>query len=190
MTKADIRAAAKRQLAGLSDAESAQIMQSILVAVTDLPAWRKAKVVALTLAQGPELPTQLLIQVALQTGKTVVLPRVLPNRAMHFIRIDENTSYTRHKFGMLEPVDGQEIPPAEIDFVLVPGLVFDLDGNRLGFGGGYYDRWLPKTKAYKVGVVLDKVLQAGYSWPIEQFDVPVDQVVEIASDNQEGKMND
>jgi 5-formyltetrahydrofolate cyclo-ligase len=65
----------------------------------------------------------------------------------------------RHRFGMLEPAaDLPVIDPTEVDVVLVPGVAFDRRGVRLGFGGGYYDRFLPTTPAVRVGVAFDECL--------------------------------
>jgi 5-formyltetrahydrofolate cyclo-ligase len=63
----------------------------------------------------------------------------------------------RHRFGMLEPAaDLPVVDPAALDVALVPGVAFDQHGGRLGFGGGYYDRFLPATPALRVGIAFDQ----------------------------------
>ncbi len=65
----------------------------------------------------------------------------------------------RHRFGMLEPAaDLPVIDPTRLDVVLVPGVAFDRRGGRLGFGGGYYDRFLPTTPALRIGIAFNECL--------------------------------
>ncbi len=81
----------------------------------------------------------------------------------------------RHRFGMLEPApDLPVIAPREIDLVLVPGVAFDRRGGRLGFGGGFYDRFLPTTPALRVGVNYDACLVD--ELPVYEHDQRVDWV--------------
>jgi 5-formyltetrahydrofolate cyclo-ligase len=82
----------------------------------------------------------------------------------------------RHRFGMLEPADDLPmLEPAALDLVLVPGVAFDEQGGRLGFGGGYYDRFLPTTPALRVGVTYDECLTGRL--PCEEHDQRVDWIV-------------
>lgn len=176
-TKQIVREQALANLADFSDKQRAQFMQQTVAKITALPAWQAAQVIALTLSQEKELPTDLLIQTALLQHKTVILPRVLPKKQMVFMTITQDTSYEKHKFGMLEPVGGRVVTPAEIDFVLVPGLAFTIDGQRIGFGGGYYDRWLPQVAAPKIAVSITANVFSQPTWPIETTDQMIDQVI-------------
>ena len=183
-TKLVIRELALANLAGMTEMMQTYLMQNMVKRVTALPTWEQAQVVALTMSQDDELSTELLIQIALLQNKTVVLPRVLPKRQMEFTTIDQDTVYARHKFGMLEPVGGRIVSPDEIDFVLVPGLAFTPNGDRIGFGGGYYDRWLPNTTATKVATTITKNLYEQPTWSIEETDQRVDQVIVLDKESK------
>ncbi|MDA5457914.1 5-formyltetrahydrofolate cyclo-ligase [Weissella confusa] len=177
MDKNEAREIAKSNLAKLSDMQRATLMQQITSTVTALPAWQEASSVALTLSQDVELPTQLLIQTALLQGKKVYLPKVAPQRQLEFIQIDESTKYERHRFGMLEPIGEPLGDVTTLDFILVPGLAFSAAGDRLGFGGGYYDRWLPKTTGAKIAVTIPDNYVTTPNWEIEKTDQQVDKVI-------------
>lgn len=85
-------------------------------------------------------------------------PRIIPDSQMALHPYDP-ARLVRHRFGMLEPAaDLPVVTPAAVDVVLVPGVAFDRHGRRLGFGGGYYDRFLPTTPAVRVGVAFDECL--------------------------------
>ena len=183
-TKLVIREQALANLAGMTEMMQTYLMQNMVKKVTALPTWEQAQVVALTMSQDDELSTELLIQIALLQNKTVVLPRVLPKRQMEFTTIDQDTVYDRHKFGMLEPIGGRIVSPDEIDFVLVPGLAFTPNGDRIGFGGGYYDRWLPNTTATKVATTITKNLYEQPTWSIESTDQRVDQVIVLDKESK------
>ena len=177
MEKENIRIQAQANLAAIPEAARGNLMQQATRAITQLSAWQAADKIALTLSQDVEIPTQLLIQTALLQGKHVYLPRVQPKRQMIFVRITTDTVYEKHPFGMLEPVGDEIIDPADLDLVLVPGLAFSAAGDRIGFGGGYYDRWLPKTDATTVALVTPDNYFAAPTWPLEVTDQAVDQVV-------------
>jgi 5-formyltetrahydrofolate cyclo-ligase len=83
----------------------------------------------------------------------------------------------RSEFGMQEPVGGEEIPPQEVDALVIPGLAFDGEGFRLGYGGGFYDRYVRRTRpeALRVGICL--VEQIVEEVPHGDADERVDRIV-------------
>ena len=86
------------------------------------------------------------------------------------------TRLIRHHFGMLEPAaDLPVLDPTTLDLILVPGVAFDRHGGRLGFGGGYYDRFLLTTAALRVGIAYDNCLADAL--PCDEHDQRMDWVV-------------
>lgn len=142
-----------------------------------LPAWQNAKRVATTISGGFELATQPIIDQAHAAGKTVAVPATLPHRQMAFHVVDRQTTFATSSFGLQEPVNGAIIEPAAFDLIVVPGLVFADTGERLGFGGGYYDRYLPQTTGFKVALALPAQQTRQPSWSVEPFDVLLDAVL-------------
>lgn len=82
---------------------------------------------------------------------------------MEALLVNDDTDYRKNKYGIVEPVEGQILPPEEIDLVLLPLLAFDRQGFRLGYGKGYYDRFLTQCRpdCYKLGI--------SYFGPMEQL---------------------
>lgn len=125
-----------------------------------------------------EVDTHDFIDWLIAEGKTVYLPKVISDEDMVLCRYTGAESLCEGAFGIMEPV-GEELPADEaIDVVLVPGMAFDSEGNRLGRGKGYYDRFLklltnPRPKL--IGVCFD--FQKVDMVPTEPTDVKVDVVV-------------
>lgn len=145
----------------------------------DQPEWMGAKVIALTLSQSFEIDTAPLILHARHEGRTVVVPRTLPHRQMEFVELREDSTFEETNFGVLEPKDGRIFKPAEIDLMVVPGVAFTVDGHRLGFGGGYYDRYLTKYHGKTISLALPTQLAREDEWDHEDHDQKIDHVITI-----------
>ena len=103
-----------------------------------------------------------------------IVPRITGSCQM-VLHLYDPSRLVRHRFGMLEPAaDLPTVDPGEIDVVLVPGVAFDRRGGRLGFGGGYYDRFLPTTPALRIGIAFDQCLAE--LLPCSQHDQRMDWV--------------
>lgn len=104
-------------------------------------------------------------------GKRLLLPRVEDGR---IVVCDGDGEMAVSRFGIPEPT-GQALPVAEIGFVLVPGLAFTATGHRLGYGAGFYDRFLPTLSCPFAGVCFAEQLVD--ELPVEPHDVAVQQVI-------------
>jgi 5-formyltetrahydrofolate cyclo-ligase len=109
--------------------------------------------------------------------KRWVLPRILPQEDHRMVLHPYDAArLVRHPFGMAEPAaDLPTVPPEAIELALVPGLAFDRQGWRLGYGGGYFDRFLTDFAGVSAGVVFHALLVDDL--PRGEFDVPVQWVV-------------
>ena len=105
------------------------------------------------------------------------LPKVIGPGLMTFHHITDPNSLVTGSFGILEPpAKSLEIPPDNLDLILCPGIAFSTSGQRLGQGGGYYDRYLPAAKNAKlIGVAFD--LQIRQTIPGDPHDVAMDELI-------------
>lgn len=175
--KAALRVRIWGKLAELTPAQLEQSDAALFEQFLALPEVRKAKTIFAFLGiPGKEPNTRLLIEQLLAQGKVVGLPRMLPGRQMEVRRYDPAVPMVKAAFGIEEPsTHCPLISREEIDFVLTPAVAYDARGFRMGFGGGYYDRWLEHFNGVTVGLCRDSVLQSAV--PAEPHDTQVDAVV-------------
>jgi len=125
-----------------------------------------------------EVNTHEFLDELLAKGKIVLLPRVTGNDTMELRCYQGRKDLKEGAFHIMEPVGECFAPKVGIDVALIPGMAFDANGNRLGRGRGYYDRFLAANQSYikqTIGVCFDfqKVEQV----PVDINDIPVDKVV-------------
>lgn len=161
----------------ISPAVRAEASRAIAARITALDAYRRARVVLLTLPYRSEWDATLVARHALADGKIVAVPRVdVARRMLQPLRVrDLDVDVEAGYRGIPEPRDHCPTVAAEaIEWVLVPGVAFDADGRRLGYGGGYYDRLLPllTPEAPRVAGAFD--VQLVESVPAAPHDIGVD----------------
>lgn len=125
---------------------------------------------------GREPETERLLNELVARGKQVGLPRMLPEHKMEVRGYEPDRPLRQVAFGIREP--GEDCPlidPEDIDLVLVPAVCYDRRGYRLGFGGGYYDRWLEHFSGVRVGLCRAAILQE--TVPIEAHDTKVQVLI-------------
>ncbi len=140
--------------------------------------WQKATVIAITVSRDREVSTIPIIERAWSSGKTVVVPKCdSNNHTMKFYRITSFSQLETVYFGLKEPIVEQTMyyKPEEIDLMIVPGVVFSRNGYRIGYGGGYYDRYLARFRGMKISLAFTVQLQKEV--PFERHDVPVEAII-------------
>ena len=140
--KASIRKSVLKKMKGLELENKRKADQALIQRLRSLPAYQATSVIATYLSFPHEVDTSFLIDAAQEDGKQVVIPKTYPKGCMEFVAYDpQNLKPTA--FGLLEPEDAtQAVDQSKIDLIHVPGVAFQKDGYRIGYGGGYYDRYL------------------------------------------------
>jgi len=149
--------------------------------VKSLPKFQQAGLVMFYLDFRKEVATGELIKYCLANGKRVIVP-ITDTRNTRLIPSELNDypgDLAEGTWGILEPKPDRVRPvePVEIDFVIVPGVAFDIKGNRLGYGGGFYDRFLRQTRPDTVFAALAFELQIRENVYPEEHDYPVHYVI-------------
>lgn len=124
-----------------------------------------------------ELSMDYLYEQAWNDGKKIALPVCLPGNELEFRYYTKGMELEKGVYGIPEPLSGEKVNPEMVKpLFLVPGLVFDTCGNRIGYGGGYYDRFLKKYPSV-MRIMLAYEMQKSTSIPYDENDVPVDIII-------------
>ncbi|MFT8317514.1 MAG: 5-formyltetrahydrofolate cyclo-ligase [Sporolactobacillus sp.] len=133
--------------------------------------WRHAKVIAVTLSLGREIETEEIIERAWSEAKTVAVPKCHPAaKTLTFHQLDSFDQLNEGYFHLKEPSPEKTrlVQLEQVGLMIVPGVVFDRRGNRIGYGGGYYDRLLGSYRGATVALLLG--MQLVPNIPIEAHD--------------------
>ena len=134
--------------------------------------------VGISISMALEVDTAPIIATLWKIKKKVYIPRCLPNRKMEFTLYNKNTFLEKTKFGVLENHDPKAEVKNDLDLIIVPGLAYGLDKNsRLGFGGGYYDRFLKKYPTQTLSLVNSVQAFDQTKWKIEDHDIPIENLI-------------
>lgn len=182
--KQDLRRQFRAVRKALGEEERAKVDAGIEERVVSLPEFADADVLLAYLDFGPEVRTRGIIQRAWEAGKVVALPWCIPGtHEMRWYRVTSFDDLVRSKLGMEEPVpvdeNEQQLGTGQRMLALVPGLTFDPQGYRLGYGGGFYDTFLAMFDGVSAGLCReaawsDDLRAEGI---IDAHDLPVQLVV-------------
>lgn len=128
---------------------------------------------------GCEVDTTVIIGDALKSRKNIILPRVCNKELELYFVSDPGTQLEKGAYRIMEPIAGLCRPAkiSDIDLIIVPGISFDKNFNRLGQGGGYFDRFLPRLteKVKKIALCFD--IQIVNTLPVLEHDIKVDIII-------------
>lgn len=160
--------------------ETTQAAPALLAQLMALPQWQQAKTVGVTVSSPIEVPTEPIMRAALAAGKTVLLPKCMPHRQMAFLPDPGADQRIKSSFGIPEPAYDAELVNNQPDLLIVPGIAYAKDTHaRIGFGGGYYDRFLAQYQGPAVTLAAPVMVYETAQWPVEPFDILLDTVLTI-----------
>jgi 5-formyltetrahydrofolate cyclo-ligase len=174
--KRALRRQARARRDGMSPGERERMSEEVAANVLALPAVAGATTVMAFSSFGSEVDTGPIIERLERDGRRVALPRVEGRDIVAVAhRSDDRVRPT--SFGAMEPAGGEKLAPEEIDVVIVPGLAFDGSGHRVGYGRGFYDRFLATLRPDALTVGICFSVQLVDEVPHGQGDRPVDLVM-------------
>lgn len=135
--------------------------------------WRKANSIAVIKPLPFEFNMNKILERGWQEAKTMLVPVSKKNRELSFYPVYPETKFVPAAFGIEEPVDVSEYQEP-IDLIIVPGVVFNRKGYRIGYGGGYYDTYLTHHQGKTCSLVFSEQMQE--QWQPEIFDLPVQKL--------------
>jgi len=176
LTKVELRKSLREEILALPDGYIADSNRGVSLCVTSLKEFVDARNIMIYYSVEREPDTLLIANAALSAGKTVAFPYCLRDGIMQ-ARIVRNLSELRPAvLGIPAPQDTAAIiAPEELDLVIVPALTYDRSGYRIGYGGGYYDRFLRKIFAHTVGLARQRLVKD--ELPKEPHDIAVKTVI-------------
>lgn len=164
---------------GLTKEQHEAKSRAILARLYEEPRFQQAKTIFAYASMPDEVQLYDLLAHALREGKRVGLPLITGKGLMEAVSLPSLAALVPGKFGILTVRREEQaiIPAAEIDFVIVPGAAFSPAGERLGLGGGYYDRYLMEKapQAYRAALTFDGQVVA--SVPMEAHDAKVNLIL-------------
>lgn len=162
----------------MNHSEHASLSAAILERLFACDEYTSAQTIGVTISRFPEVDTIALIESAWNSGKRVAVPKCIPDtREMDFRLINSFDDLETVYMDLKEPAVERTISvdKRQIDLQIVPGIVFSDEGFRIGFGGGYYDRYLTNYDGNRVSLALD--IQTSKEVPIEEHDIPVNKII-------------
>ena len=159
----------------MTEAEIRQKSESLARHLLKTDIYCKARSIYGYLPYNQEVRTVPILEQALRDGKRVAVPKCYGNE-MRFIWMDDLSRVEKGYAGIPEPIADGPVADDETALVLMPGLAFDREGHRIGYGGGFYDKFLAREDNHPT-VALCYDFQVFDRLETEEFDIPVDKVL-------------
>lgn len=178
-SKKDIRSIIKDKRSSITAEEREKLNQIIYEKAINSEYYKNAKTIFIFISFNDEVDTLRIIRKSLEDGKIVCVPKVISKQdGMVAIRINNFEDMVVSSYGILEPKDITNIIKENlVDLTFVPGLAFDKKGGRIGYGGGFYDRFLKNMKKDSKKIGLAYSFQIIDEVPMEEHDLFIDGII-------------
>lgn len=175
MDKQALRKMIREKKRAMTEAQIEEASARLAQLLYSSPLYRQATTIYGYLPYNQEVRTVPMLEQALAEGKRVAVPKVYGDE-MRFLYIDDLSRVEKGYAGIPEPVDDEPVAKDSTALVLMPGLAFDKAGHRIGYGGGFYDKFLSAEPDHPT-LALCYGFQMLDELPTEEFDIPVDCVL-------------
>lgn len=173
--KKQIRAIVREKKRQLSNADINLRTEKILKHLYEMKRFKDAQNIFTYVNYNQEVNTLILIEECFRLGKNVFVPKVIGDE-MDFFQIHSLDELESGAYGILEPIEGCKTASENKGLMIMPGLAFDEKHRRIGYGGGFYDKYLEKLpEFYKIALCYD--FQVFNKIVTDKFDIPVDLVI-------------
>ncbi|OQY41821.1 MAG: 5-formyltetrahydrofolate cyclo-ligase [Fusobacteriia bacterium 4572_74] len=142
------------------------------------PIYKDAEVIMSYMNFGGEIDTNFINNHILKSGKTLILPKIVKDGGLVGVIYDDSKKFNDDNLFKIKEIDGTYIDVKKIDLIIIPGLAFDLNGNRVGFGKGYYDKFLENYSGLIVAPHYD--FQLHENLPYEPHDKKTDYLLDTS----------
>lgn len=175
MNKQELRRTIRERKRAMTEEEIVERSNALAEKFYHTPAYQAASTIYGYLPYNQEVRTVPMLQRALDDGKRVAVPKVYGDE-MRFIYLEDLTQVSKGYAGIPEPIADAPVAEDKQALVLMPGLAFDPQGHRIGYGGGFYDKFLAKEPHHPT-LALCYEFQMQAHLDTEEFDIPVDTVL-------------
>ena len=175
MNKTELRGHIRTLKRQMTQEQIAAKSAELCALFTATEAYRNAKSISGYMNYNQEVRTMAILEQALRDGKRVSIPKCY-GAEMKFIWMDDLSKVEKSSCGIPEPIADEPIADDETALVLMPGMAFDHQGRRIGYGGGFYDKFLAAEPNHPT-VALCFDFQVVDQLPTEEYDIPVDLVL-------------
>ena len=179
MTKQELRQKYKALRRGLTDEQIEDYSLAIANQLLQLDIWNKSFYhVFLTIVHHKEINTEYILNILAGKDKNIVVPKShFEDFSMTHFLLTDSTRLKNNSHGIPEPIDGIEIQSKQIEVVFIPLLAFDINGSRIGYGKGFYDRFLTQCKSGTVKIGLSFFEPETEVFEINNHDITLDYCV-------------